>query len=154
MTYTLEQLKALDVTATHGPWKVDYNDGDPTSYVVLENEDGHDEALIECFVGPHDVEFIVAARIAIPELIAEVESKEVMIKAQSALNSTVLDKIESCYQEIERLRALITEAPHDPDCAYIDSIWTGLNNPPRCPVADCNCWKDKLLKRQIYETSL
>lgn len=80
MTYTLEQLKSLEAAATKGPWIHDYDeDNMPSSFIVVKNEDGTEEALIQCYDGPHDTAFVAAARTAIPELLAEIESLRIQL---------------------------------------------------------------------------
>jgi len=54
-------------------------------------------------------------------------------------NHELADVAEARGEEIERLRQIIIDAPHDPDCNW----WL---SPKR--YTDCNCWKRDALREE------
>jgi hypothetical protein len=72
MTVDLEHLEQLEKAATPGEWSVLYSE-DPDRPGVYVNDGGFGTLYIaeECMQGPDDAELIVAARNALPSLIAD-----------------------------------------------------------------------------------
>jgi hypothetical protein len=130
MTYSLEQLKALESAATPGPWEHRIDDSWDHPDRVIESVDQsqpkddyekrarwtvvRDEA-IDGHVGQArqssdtaDYEFIAAARTAVPELIAAIEARDQEIvtlrEVLAGKHEALSFNLSAAKEDIERLK--------------------------------------------------
>lgn len=61
----IEALESIEKEATNAPWIHQYEDGEPSDWVVLDENDGVAEALN----GPYDAALIAAGRNMLPALL-------------------------------------------------------------------------------------
>ncbi len=96
MTYTIEQIKELCEKATVGTWLARRN-GDCSGVAIKETW-----RAVTSYSNEDDASFIAAARTAIPELIAHIESLEQDLRDRYATIQRMRDTIREYESEAKR----------------------------------------------------
>jgi hypothetical protein len=104
MTYSLQELEALCAAATPGPWEVLRN----TDGRHLVGADGHGLVLMDVEPEHPDLQFMAAARTAIPELIARIKELDPDYHAAPAQDAVA--RAQALMREAAERRARLEKA--------------------------------------------
>jgi hypothetical protein len=138
----MAKVAELDARATKGPWEASTVDsiGGASIYGDIESQIKQNRRLVASGTWTNDDE--ACSEIVRPISVEECDANTAFIAAARTLLPEATKRLAAANAEIERLNAVIQDAPHEGGCSYDSDRrnYIGYENPRAC-----NCWKSRVL---------